>query len=335
MESRYPGGGTMRKRWVTGIAMLACMAMLAAACSSNNTTSSGGGPSGTPQKGGTYRTATQTLSNTSNFDPTGEYYGYAWAIFQNMLIRGLYNYNHVPGDEGNTPQPDLVTGEPKISSDGLTYSFTIRDDVAWGPPLDRMVTTQDIEYAFERINNANLAAYYGNYYCGVIKGMTCSETSTHPVSGIDVPDDTHITFHLESPTGDFLYRLAMPATYPQPKEVAGCFDPARGHGPPPVPGRALRLRPRLERGLHVLRRGQAGHLGRLQDPQARRGDQPRQGHDDRAQPELRRLDRGPGDVLELHQRAAGRDQLQRGRHLPEDPGGRARRLVRRHPAAHG
>jgi peptide/nickel transport system substrate-binding protein len=219
----------MRKRWVTGIAMLACMAVVAAACSSNSSSGSSGGPSGTPQKGGTYRTATQTLSNTSNFDPTGEYYGYAWAIFQNMLIRGLYNYNHVPGDEGNTPQPDLVT-DSKVSDDGLTYSFTIRDDVKWGPPLDRTVTTGDIEYAFERINNSNLAAYYGNYYCGVIKGMTCSETTNHPVSGIDVPDDTHITFHLESPTGDFLYRLAMPATYPQPKEVAGCFDSAGGYG---------------------------------------------------------------------------------------------------------
>src|SRR3954453_17038758 len=219
----------MRNRWVTGIAMAATMAILAAASSSNSTATSGAAPSGSPQKGGTYRTATQTLSNTSNFDPTGEYYGYAWDIFQNMLIRGLYNYNHVPGDEGNTPQPDLVT-DSKISSDGLTYSFTIRDDVKWGHPVNRTVTTADIEYAFERINDSDLAAYYGNYYCGVIKGMTCSETSLHPVSGIDVPDDTHITFHLESPTGDFLYRLAMPATYPQPKEVAGCFETAGGYG---------------------------------------------------------------------------------------------------------
>ena len=165
----------MRKRLGTGIAMVACLAMVAAACSSNSTGASGG-PTGSPAPGGTYRTATQTLSNTSNFDPTGEYYGYAWAIFQNMLIRGLYNYNHVPGEEGNTPQPDLVT-DSKVSSDGLTYSFTIRDDVKWGPPLDRTVTTGDIEYAFERINNANLAAYYGNYYCGVIKGMTCDQTT--------------------------------------------------------------------------------------------------------------------------------------------------------------
>ena len=216
-----------RKRWLVGLAAVASFAIVATACGNN--TSSGGSQSGSPTAGGTYRTETQTLSNTSNFDPTGEYYGYAWALFQNMLIRGLYNYNHVEGDEGNVPKPDLVT-DSKISEDGLTYSFTIRDDVKWGPPLDRTVTAGDIEYAFERINDADLAAYYGNYYCGVIKGMTCSETSVHPVSGIDVPDDTHITFHLESPTGDFLYRLAMPATYPQPKEVAGCFDTAGGYG---------------------------------------------------------------------------------------------------------
>src|ERR1051325_10107438 len=100
------------KRWVVGLAALASLAVVATACGGSS--SGGQASSGSPQKGGTYRTATQQLSNTSNFDPTGEYYGYAWAILQNMLIRGLYNYNHVPGDEGNTPQPDLVT-DSKIS----------------------------------------------------------------------------------------------------------------------------------------------------------------------------------------------------------------------------
>src|SRR5262249_30711188 len=59
---------------------------------------------------------------------------------------------------------------------------------------------------------------------------TCDVKGFKPVSGIDVPDDTHITFHLESPVGDFLYRLALPASYPQPKEVAGCFDTAGKYG---------------------------------------------------------------------------------------------------------
>lgn len=221
-----------RKTWVSGIALVGILALLGAACGGDDTgtATATSGATGTPTEGGTYRTETQSLANTSNMDPTGEYYGWAWAVFNNLLIRGLYNYNHVAGEEGAVPQPDLVT-ESTISEDGLTYEFTIRDDVMWAPPLDRPVTAQDIEYAFERINNANLAAYYGNYYCGVIKGMTCSEKSTKPVSGIEVVDDTHITFQLENPTGDLLYRLAMPASYPQPEEVAGCFDTGGDYGP--------------------------------------------------------------------------------------------------------
>ena len=77
-----------RKRWVSSFAAVAAVALVAVACSSDSS-STGAAPSGSPTQGGTYRTATQTLSNTSNFDPTGEYYGYAWAMFQNLLIRGL------------------------------------------------------------------------------------------------------------------------------------------------------------------------------------------------------------------------------------------------------
>jgi peptide/nickel transport system substrate-binding protein len=219
----------IKRRWVTGIAVVGVLSLVAAACSSNT---SGGSStsSGTAEKGGTYRSATQSLANTNAFDPVGEYYGYAWALYQNLMLRGLYNYNHVAGEEGNVPQPDLATGPPEISEDGLTWTFTIRDDVAWGPPLERMVTTQDIEFAFERINMASLAALYGNYYCGVIKGMTCAETEFKKVSGIETPDATHITFHLENPTGDFLYRVAMPASYPAPEEVAGCFTKSAEYG---------------------------------------------------------------------------------------------------------
>jgi peptide/nickel transport system substrate-binding protein len=50
------------------------------------------------------------------------------------------------------------------------------------------------------------------------------------ISGIETPDDTHITFTLSEPTGDFLYRLAMPAAAPMPEEVAGCFDKAGDYG---------------------------------------------------------------------------------------------------------
>jgi peptide/nickel transport system substrate-binding protein len=44
------------------------------------------------------------------------------------------------------------------------------------------------------------------------------------IAGIQTPDAHTIVFHLTQPTGDFLYRLSMPATGPIPQEVAKCFD---------------------------------------------------------------------------------------------------------------
>jgi peptide/nickel transport system substrate-binding protein len=50
------------------------------------------------------------------------------------------------------------------------------------------------------------------------------------ISGIETPDDKTIVFHLTEPTGDFLYRLSMPATGPIPEEVAKCFTKAGEYG---------------------------------------------------------------------------------------------------------
>jgi peptide/nickel transport system substrate-binding protein len=210
-------------------AALSVLMFAAAACSKNNSPSASSSAA-SPAPGGTYRSATQNMANTNQFDPVGEYYGYAWGIYQQMLLRGLYNYDHIAGAQGDVPQPDLATGAPQVSSDGLTYTFTIRNNVKWGPPLSRVVTTKDIEYAFERINDADLVAQYGTYYYGVIKGMTGQVKGIKPVSGISTPNDTTIIFHLEKPTGDFLYRLALPATYAVPKEVAGCFTTPNKYG---------------------------------------------------------------------------------------------------------
>jgi peptide/nickel transport system substrate-binding protein len=129
------------------------------------------------------------------------------------------------------PVPDLAVAPPTLSDDKLTYTFELRSDVKWSPPLDRNVTSKDILFAFQRINDKALVAQYGNYYCGVIKGMDCSQTSmTAPISGIQTPDDTHIVITLEQPTGDFLYRLAMPATHAIPPEVGKCFTKAGDYG---------------------------------------------------------------------------------------------------------
>ena len=219
-----------RKRF-SAVALGVTFALVAVACGGNDT-STGGAASGTAQRGGTIREQIQEdFGWTNNFDPTGEYLGYAWDLFDELLIRGLYTFKHVAGAEGDVPVPDIATDMPTISSDGLTYDVTLKDNVMWGPPLNRAVTADDIYYAFQRINDEKLIAQYGSYYFGVVKGMDGhAQNDSTPIDGITVTDDTHISFQLEAPAADFTTRLALPATHAVPREYEGCFPKAGDMG---------------------------------------------------------------------------------------------------------
>jgi peptide/nickel transport system substrate-binding protein len=222
------------------VALVTVLALVGAACGGGSETPTGSGATtsgGQDLSGGTIREELPEFGWVTAFDPTGEYLGYAWGLYSQLLLRGLMTYNHKPASEGgDTPVPDLATAEPEISDDGMTYTFTIRDDAMFGPPVSRPITTADILFAFQRINTATPGALYGNYYCGVIVGMTCDVKAPkaggdyEPIEGIETPDDTTIVFHLERPTGDLLYRLSMPATTAMPKETAGCFPDSYDYG---------------------------------------------------------------------------------------------------------
>ncbi len=228
-----------RHRLSALVAMVAVLALVAAACGGgDDSPGTDTSPSaGADLTGGTLREELPEFGWVTEFDPTGEYLGYAWGLYSQLLLRGLMTYNHRPAAEGgDTPVPDIATTDPEISEDGLTYTFTLKDNVMFGPPLDRAVTSADILFAFQRINTATPGALYGNYYCGVIVGMTCDLEAPapggdyEPIEGIETPDDTTMIFHLERPTGDLLYRLSMPATLAMPKEVAGCFPDSYEYG---------------------------------------------------------------------------------------------------------
>ena len=106
----------------------------------------------------------------------------------------------------------------------------VRDGVRFGPPVSRELTSKDVAYAFERIGTPSLVAQYG-FYFDVIEGMEAFRAGeATEIAGIETPDERTIVFHLTRPTGDFGYRLAMPATAPIPEEVARCFTEAGEYG---------------------------------------------------------------------------------------------------------
>lgn len=218
-----------RMRWV--VAFVTVVAMVGAACGgSGNEPNTRGGAEDNVEPGGTLRAEVADFGFTGAFDPTGEYLGLAWSYYTNLLLRTLVTYKHVSGPEGNELVPDLATEVPEPTNGGLTYTFTLKDGVQFGPPLDRDITSQDIAYAFERIGTPSLSAQYAFYYT-VIEGMAEFQAGdADSISGISTPDDKTIEFTLTAPTGDFLNRLAMPAAAPVPPEVGKCFKRAGDYG---------------------------------------------------------------------------------------------------------
>lgn len=183
-----------------------------------------------PVAGGTYRIETDGIAYTSGGDPTGEYLGLSFGIFTNLLARTLLTFYHTSGANGNSIAPDLAVDFPEISDDGLTYTFTLKDGIMFGPPLSREITSADIEYAFRRMATETIVAQYFFYYDGLIEGLELSEEMPDDIPGIETPDDKTIIFHLTRVTPDFVFLVSMPATAPMPEEVAGCFMEAGEYG---------------------------------------------------------------------------------------------------------
>ena len=193
--------------------------------SGNSVVGSGTFSSGTPAKGGTYTVGwEQSFGFTNNFDPTGEYLGNAWGLYSNLMLRALVGYKHLPGAAGNVTIGDLATAAPTPTNNGLTYTYTLRKGIKFGPPVNRAVTSKDVAYAMNRLANPKDGGQYSFYYT-VISGWNAVANGTaKSVSGIETPNDSTIVFHLTKPTGDFNLRMSMPATAPIPEEVGKCFD---------------------------------------------------------------------------------------------------------------
>lgn len=230
-----------RKSWVSRLlVLLAALALVAAACGDDDDgDGDGGGATGPTETtgedggvttGGTYRIETDGIAYTSGGDPTGEYLGLSFGIFTNLLQRTLLTYYH-DTERGNELVTDLATDFPEVSEDGLDYTFHLKDGIMFGPPVNREITSADVEFAFRRMATESLVAQYAFYYEGVIEGLEVGEDpGPGGIPGIETPDEKTVVFHLTRPTPEFPFLVSMPATGPMPEEVAGCFTEAGEYG---------------------------------------------------------------------------------------------------------
>ncbi|WP_369233128.1 ABC transporter substrate-binding protein [Streptomyces sp. R21] len=167
-------------------------------------------------KGGTLKFA--GAQDADSWDTTRGYYGFAWN-FMRYYSRQLVTGATAPGSGGTKITPDLATSAAKISDDGKTYTYTLRDGVTWedGKPI----TSKDVKYGIER-QWAQDVLSGGPVYLkdildpkGEYKGPYKDKSADHlGLKAISTPDDKTIVFHLPAANSDFEEILAMTSSSP-------------------------------------------------------------------------------------------------------------------------
>lgn len=143
-------------------------------------------------------------------------------------------------------KPNLATGMPKVSDDGLTYTYTIKpgtrfvDDPAFEGGKGRVVTAGDFVYSIKRHFDPNNQSQGSWLWDGKFVGMKAWKEAgadyDKPVEGLQALDDTTIQIKLTKPFPQLTYTFAMGFSGIVPREAvemygAGMATKAVGSGP--------------------------------------------------------------------------------------------------------
>jgi len=168
-------------------------------------------------------------SDVDYIDPGASYYQFSYMVTsatQSTLV------GWAPEDV-ELPTPLLADSEPEVSEDGLTVTYTIRDDVMYSPPVDRAVVAADVKYAIERSLLPGVPNGYTQTYLADVTGIDKAikeaqdnATGGAPdISGITAPDDTTLEIQLDDTSSiGVIGALSLPVSAPVPPEYAEEFD---------------------------------------------------------------------------------------------------------------
>ena len=198
------------RRMVIALAMVTLMTAVAA---SSGTTSGTRHDVSAVTEGGVLRGA---MPDNPDYLDTGLSYATSgWQILE-ATGDGLLGFKRASGAEGGKIIPDLAKAMPKVSSDGLIYSFAVRSGVRFSPPVNREVKPSDIKFAIERLFRIDSGGV--GFYSGIVGADAYAKSRRGGISGIVANDAKHtIVFHLTARDGTFLDYLAIPFAFAVPK----------------------------------------------------------------------------------------------------------------------
>jgi peptide/nickel transport system substrate-binding protein len=197
-------------RTALGVVLALASVLAIAACGSSSKSS----PTNTGTSGGTSSSkgGTITLVMGTAPDSLDPGFGYTTQAAEPdwLSYTGLLTYAHASGTPGGNLIPGLATALPKISSDGKTYTVTLRKGLVFsnGKP----VKASDFAYTVERTIKIPWGGS-GQFLTNQIKGADAyAKGKAKSISGITTNDSTRqITIHLNAPYGAFDNVLAFPS----------------------------------------------------------------------------------------------------------------------------
>ncbi|MCW3013799.1 MAG: hypothetical protein JWO02_891 [Solirubrobacterales bacterium] len=202
------------------------LALGVSACGSSNDKSSStaakpGTPAKAPTEGKQGGVLTQLGASDVDYLDTGHTYytgGYQVAYATNRML-----YSFKPGEE--TPTADLADGDPVISADAKTVTVKLKPGIKFAPPVNRVITSKDVKYAFERSFSKNVGGQYTFYFAAIQGAPKKPTTGVQPISGLETPDDNTLVIKLSTAAAPSIAAaLVMPITAPVPPEYAKKFD---------------------------------------------------------------------------------------------------------------
>jgi peptide/nickel transport system substrate-binding protein len=165
-------------------------------------------------------------TGTDYLDPALSYTVQGWGVMWNVYL-SLLGYKHVSGPDGATLVPALAQNLPKISPDGLSYTFTLRSGVKYsdGSP----VKASDFKYAIKRLFQIDSPGV--GFFTNIVGADAFSKTKKGDIAGITTDDTTgDIKITLVKPQGDFENILATIFAAPVPSGT-----PAKDQSTTPIP----------------------------------------------------------------------------------------------------
>ena len=223
----------MHRRLMLSVAMLLVGAgLLAASAVAGPTASSApqGKQTGDARVGGTFK---HSLSVDIDYvDPSLWYYVPSWTIAY-ATCSMLMNYPHAAAPRGSRLVPEVAQGFPRISRNGLIYTFTLKRTfrLSNGQPLN----ARNFAYAINRGLQKRMASPAQPFIEDIAGAKAVIDGNAQRASGITTPNAYTLRIRMAKRAPDLLARLAMPFFCGMPANLPinpdGVSAPVVGSGP--------------------------------------------------------------------------------------------------------